>query len=102
MKKTIEIVIINKQATALAVGLQTLVMDVSLVRPAKENRMKVWITYEKDGRGGTCIDTVFRKRDAAINYVIENKFGDSSYYKRLTRDELLKEAACFTSEFEVV
>ena len=36
MNESFEIVKINKRATAPAVDLQTLVMDASLVRPAKE------------------------------------------------------------------
>lgn len=63
--------------------------------------MKVYITYCKDGYGGSEIDKVFSNADKAINYIIETKFVGNSYYKDKSIDFIRKEAYRRIEEQEV-
>jgi len=71
------------------------------LRAAKGNEMEVYITYEKDGFGGTRVDRVFEKHEDAIDFIIENKFGNAPYYIRMTEEARKVAAAKFIDEYSV-
>ena len=64
--------------------------------------MKVYITYCKDGYGYQEIDKIFSSSEKACKYTIERKFLSNDYYKKFSDDELMREAAAFVTEEEVL
>ncbi len=64
--------------------------------------MKVYITYCKDGYGYQEIDKIFSSSEKACQYIIEKEFRRNDYYKKFSDDELMREAAAFVTEEEVL
>ena len=54
--------------------------------------MNVYITYCKDGYGGSTVDEVYLDKDKVIQKVIETKLRVNSYYKDYGENELKIEA----------
>ena len=65
-------------------------------------KMKVYITYEKDGFGGLKVEKVFSCRSDATSHIINNFFGSNEYYTSRTRIENEVMASDFIEEHEVV
>jgi hypothetical protein len=66
------------------------------------NNMKVYIIYRKDGYGEQVVDKAFSSHEKACQYIIEKEFRRNDYYKKFSDDELMREAAAFVTEEEVI
>ena len=63
--------------------------------------MKVYIIYCKDGYGEQVVDKVFSTHEKACQYIIEKEFR-SKFYEKHSKESLMREAAAFVTEEEVL
>jgi hypothetical protein len=63
--------------------------------------MRVYITYRKDGYGDQVVDKVFSSHEKACQYIIE-KYFQYKFYEKHSKESLMREAAAFVTEEEVI
>lgn len=63
--------------------------------------MKVYITYCKDGYGGSEIDKIFDTEQKAIDFIIVKKFKSNGFYNGKDNDYLIRQAKLYIETFEV-